>query len=696
MPLSPPKAPTRIAKLSPPDGEPSLDTLGDTSGDLLKVLSRFQKGVGLSVWQNNGDDNSNWTRHSSTNWPCNLSAATGMQKYEQCPDFLNRYKEDIGLAKKLGCTSFRLSLEWARIEPVRGQFDAVTIQRYHDIFDYLAELGMEPNITLHHFVHPGWFEDLGAFTKDANIPVFVAWAVKAFELFGPRIKMWSTFNEPTCYMFLGFIIGQAPPAHVMDLIGAGRMLLIMLKCHSAAYRAMKALPGGQHTMIGLVSHHITFLPKGSGLIYAPARLAAEWATYWWGWDVVDHWMLTGQFKWKLPLVGDWIVEQDPAGKPPCDWWGVNYYSRCVVSWYLQPTKMAGELMTDMKYPVYSQGLYDAIKRSSKYGIPMYITETGIADAKDTTRGTFIDLYFKARLGCVGFYYWTLIDNFEWSAGYKMKFGLYEWNTDGSNDRVLKEGARPLIGFYETLPDRMTEFRAAARDITGKALLARPKKAGTGALHIDASVSLAVENTPVVQPEGVACTSEVREAHKADQLQADPTYCVRWAVLAPFLQPVPVGGPATAPRGPIPGPSLLKSLEPIWNTLSFAATVGYLAWLHRVAELAAEQCAEDKAAAARKHKALLGIIARLAESLRSEISQATGDAATLKKDLTSLQVDFFSLKTDLASLERTLTKSGKDLREGVAKEFATVKEDMKACVKNVEKMVKRLDAFNEGR
>lgn len=73
------------------DDNASLGLLNNVCPDpLLKVLSRFQKGVGLSVWQNNGDNNSNWTRHSNTNWPFNVSAATGMQKYEECPDFLNR------------------------------------------------------------------------------------------------------------------------------------------------------------------------------------------------------------------------------------------------------------------------------------------------------------------------------------------------------------------------------------------------------------------------------------------------------------------------------------------------------------------------------------------------------------------------------------------------------------------------------
>ena len=68
---------------------------------------------------------------------------------------------------------------------------------YHAIFDKMDELGLEPNASLHHFVHPQWFEDLGAFEVEANIPVFVEWCVRAVELFGDRVHFWATFNEPT-------------------------------------------------------------------------------------------------------------------------------------------------------------------------------------------------------------------------------------------------------------------------------------------------------------------------------------------------------------------------------------------------------------------------------------------------------------------------------------------------------------------
>ncbi|MEW5309554.1 MAG: hypothetical protein WDW38_001436 [Sanguina aurantia] len=433
-------------------------------------MNRFQKGVAISVWQNSGDSgDSNWTRYTKQCWPLSSmgwSAIRGLHNIDNNTDFWNRYKEDIGLAKQLGCTSFRFSIEWARVEPKRGCIDPSAVQWYHDILDCLAEHGMEPNATLHHFVHPGWFEDLGGFTKEANIPIFVGWAVKAFELWGDRIKLWATFNEPTCYMFLGWIVGIAPPAKMLDFTGAGRVLQIMLKCHTAAYHAMRKLPGGEKAQIGLVSHHMHFLTRGNGLLYCAAKPLAHWLTYWLGWDVVDHWMLTGEFKWKLPLVGDWIVEKDPAGKPPCDWWGINYYSRCVLSWYLQPTTLNKELLTDMYYPVYPEGLYHAIERSSAYGIPMYVTETGVADALDTKRAVMIDTYFKEVLRAIGdgydvrgFYYWTLVDCFEWATGYAMKFGLYAWEPDGSKDRMLKDGSRPLIRFYKTLPDTMPELKA---------------------------------------------------------------------------------------------------------------------------------------------------------------------------------------------------------------------------------------------
>ncbi len=70
----------------------------------------------------------------------------------------------------------------------------------------------------------------------------------------------------------------------------------------------------------------------------------------------------GEFTWDLPVLGRWLHYQDPQGKPPCDWWGINYYSRTVFQWNLFPACLPHEVMTDMYYPVYPLGLYKAIQR----------------------------------------------------------------------------------------------------------------------------------------------------------------------------------------------------------------------------------------------------------------------------------------------------------------------------------------------
>uniref|UniRef100_A0A383W4H1 Glycoside hydrolase family 1 protein n=1 Tax=Tetradesmus obliquus TaxID=3088 RepID=A0A383W4H1_TETOB len=434
----------------------------------------FHKGVAISMWQNSGDDDSNWTNFIKSNFPFK-ALPFGFKRFsgkhsvlQTCPDTWNRYEEDVELAAKAGCNAFRLSIEWARIEPRKGEIDMDAVARYHAILDSMEAAGIEPNATLHHFTHPQWFEDLGGFEKAENIQHFVAWSLKAIELFGSRITFWATFNEPTCAMFLGWITGMHPPGKILACITAGKVVMHKLQAHCEAYEAIKRTAIGKSLQVGLVHHHITFLATGPRLLRGLAAYAADWMNYWWGYELIHQWMLTGKFTWKVPLLGQWLEWQHPGGKPPCDWFGVNYYSRSVVTWYMKPWCLPGEVMTDMYYPIYADGLYEALMQSNQYGIPIYITETGIADKSDKNRATMIDKYMRAMLRAIadgadvrGFYYWTLVDNFEWNAGYLMEFGLYAWQPDGSVDRKLKEGAKALVRFFKALPSNLSALRAAA-------------------------------------------------------------------------------------------------------------------------------------------------------------------------------------------------------------------------------------------
>lgn len=82
--------------------------------------------------------------------------------------------------------------------------------------------------------------------------------------------------------------------------------------------------------MGLVHHHIRFEPQGPGWLLGPARYCCRWLNYWWGYELIHGWLRTGELEWEAPLgMGEALRWRDPGGKPPLDWFGVNYYTRAV-------------------------------------------------------------------------------------------------------------------------------------------------------------------------------------------------------------------------------------------------------------------------------------------------------------------------------------------------------------------------------
>ena len=111
----------------------------------------------------------------------------------------------------------------------------------------------------------------------------------------------------------------------------------------------------------------------------------------------------------------------------------------------------GQILTDMPYAIYAEGFWRALHRISKVNLPIWVTENGIADGKDDgRRATYIRRYLYAMrralsegLDIRGYYYWSLMDNFEWAEGYQMQFGLYGVNYE-TQERTLRDGAQPFI------------------------------------------------------------------------------------------------------------------------------------------------------------------------------------------------------------------------------------------------------------
>eukprot|EP00879_Flechtneria_rotunda_P000936 GHRR01001065.1.p1 GENE.GHRR01001065.1~~GHRR01001065.1.p1 ORF type:complete len:381 (+),score=71.01 GHRR01001065.1:157-1299(+) len=324
----------------------------------------FVKGVGTHMWQSSGDEASNWT-HILKSWhPLNFARffmarmLGGFTVLERCPNSWDRYEEDAELSAGLGCNGFRTNLEWSRIEPVQGRIDMAAVQRYRAIFNSLVQRGMTLNITLHHFTQPQWFDELGGWTKAENIQLFVNFAVKAVELFGDQVQIWATFNEPTSSSTMGFIFGAYPPGRMLGFTTAGIALLNMLRAHTAAYNAIKALPGGERHKIGLTHMIIPFTAwPDLGPFTAHNRFAAHWLTFWWGYDLMDEYLLKGRFKWCVPGLSDSCVFEAQDHIPPLDWFGVNYYSRPVVSPFLTPGRRPWQVLSDLGYPIDPDGMY---------------------------------------------------------------------------------------------------------------------------------------------------------------------------------------------------------------------------------------------------------------------------------------------------------------------------------------------------
>lgn len=418
--------------------------------DELYFPQNFLFGFAIASAQNDPEDpNSTWTRWQQTTWPNGKPHIQDGQRSGKACDHWNLYNEDIKLMKQdFNANTFRFSVAWSKIEPKEGEFSQEALNHYSEEIDALIKEGITPMVTLHHFDHPIWFEDMGAFEKSENIHYFVRFAQKVFAALGRKVQLWCTINEPTAYMFQGYLpLNNVFPPGKGSLTSwplAVKVLRNFMQAHTEVYHALKQMPGGDRAQIGLVHAYLKFEP------------------YHW-WNLVDQFpgvllnnlmlnsvidfMRTGTFSYSIPC---YVNEEYtvPEGKPFNDFVGLNYYSRVLCKWG-EGSCYPDEVMTDMPYALYPHGLYLAIKDVARIGLPIYITENGTSDNQenDWRRAKFFREYLKMVSLAIedgydvrAYYCWTLTDNFEWDYGFKQQFGVYSVNRE-TQERKLKKGAR---------------------------------------------------------------------------------------------------------------------------------------------------------------------------------------------------------------------------------------------------------------
>ncbi len=341
-------------------------------------------------------------------------------------DHYNRYEEDFDIAKSLGHNAHRFSIEWSRIEPEEGKFNEKEIEHYREVINALKTRGIEPFVTLWHWTNPIWIKALGGWMNKKTTDYFLRYVEKIVTEFKGDVKFWVTVNEPMVYAGISYFSGTWPPQE-KSLFKYIKVLKNLETAHKKAYQKIKGLnPGAQ---IGIAKNNIYFEGKGINAVLA------NFADWWWNERFLDN------------------------IKNHQDFIGLNYYFHNSVK-RLAFNQNENKYISDMSWEIYPEGIYKVLKNLAKYEKPIFITENGIADAKDKKRADFIKEHLKwvnkameEGADVRGYFYWSLLDNFEWDKGFWPRFGLIEvdYKTMTRKIRPSAQEYRKLIENYYKKP-----------------------------------------------------------------------------------------------------------------------------------------------------------------------------------------------------------------------------------------------------
>ncbi|RZC33447.1 myrosinase 1-like [Asbolus verrucosus] len=450
------------------------------AGEVLKFPPGFKLGTSTASYQIEGGWNASvtstgkgeniWDRLTHSHPELIADRSTG----DVACDSYHLYEEDVRILKELKVDHYRFSLSWSRLLPggFSNNINPDGVVYYNNLINALISNNITPMVTLYHWDLPQPLQDLGGWTNPQTAIYFEDFARVAFELFGDRVKMWITINEPSSICVGTYEADIAAPAYVrspgIGLYLCGKTILL---AHARAYRLYDSVYrkkyGGK---IGITIDTIWAEPKTN---------ASEDV------DAAERVMQVGLGWWAHPIFsaeGDYPqimksrVEQNSKVEnfsesrlPPftpkevkfvqgtADFFGLNHYRTLLISNHEFPSDSPPSLIKDLGVvgsidpnwkpspkivPWGFRKVFNWIKNA--YNNPLVIvTENGYGDGggiQDNARVLFLKEYMKALLlalledGCNinGYTVWSIMDNLEWRDGYTVKYGLYDVNFNSPN------------------------------------------------------------------------------------------------------------------------------------------------------------------------------------------------------------------------------------------------------------------------
>jgi beta-glucosidase len=370
-------------------------------------------------------------------------------------DFYHLYEKDLDLAKELGHQVFRFSVEWSRIEPRKGEWNPKEVEHYRDVLKAIRKRGIEPFITLHHTTNPIWMEKEDAWVNPSSVDYFKRYTEYIAHELGDLVDLWGPINEPTAYASNSYMLGTSPPCE-SDLSKYQSVLKNMLLGHAQAYHVIHDLLGKNRSKsapkVGTVKDTEYFQAYNEKS--AKDKNEAGFLHQFYNVSFLDA-LKTGQIS--APIGSG---ELDPLLKGAWDFVGFNYYSRILVRSGAREVLQGDKPLTrkdsfgttDMGYEIYPEGIYHMLKWLKTYNLPIFITENGVSVKDDKRRAMSIVLHLeqvqraiKEGANVQAYFYWSLLDNFEWNSGFSKRFGLLEVDY-----QTMKRTPRPSAYVYRDI------------------------------------------------------------------------------------------------------------------------------------------------------------------------------------------------------------------------------------------------------